>query len=135
MTNKQKKEYLLTYKHIKRTIKSLEDEIETLRAAEMGSAINYTGMPHGTNIRDLSDYAARLDKLTRKLYKKKEEALRIVNRIERSISKVPNDRYQALLRDRYICGKTWEQMADEYGYDDVRGIYYLHGKALEEFRF
>ena len=135
MTSKQKKDYLLRYRHIKRTIKSLEDEIDALRAAEMGSAINYTGMPHGTNIRDLSDYAARLDKLTRKLYQKKVEALRIVNRIERALAKMPNERYQALLRDRYINCKTWERLAVEYGYEDVRGIYYLHGKALEEFRF
>ena len=102
MTNKQKKEYLLQYRKLRHVIKSLSDEIDAIRSAEMGSAINYTGMPHGSNIRDLSDYAARL---------------------------------QALLRDRYINCKTWERLAIEYGYDDVRGIYYLHGKALEEFRF
>lgn len=135
MTNKQKKEYLSQYRKLRHVIKSLSDEIDAIRAAEMGSAINYTGMPHGSNIRDLSDYAARLDKLTRKLYRKKTESLRAINRIERAISRMPNERYQALLRDRYINCKTWERLAVEYGYDDVRGIYYLHGKALEEFRF
>lgn len=135
MTNKQKKEYLLQYRKIRHVIKSIEDEIATIRAAEMGSAINYDGMPHGTNIRDLSDYAARLDKLTRKLYKKKTESIRVINRIEVAISKMSNERYQALLRDRYINCKTWESLATEYGYEDVSGVYKLHGRALNEFRF
>lgn len=37
-----------------------------------------------------------------------------------------------VLRERYLNGRTWEQIADGMG-QSVRNIHNLHGKALEEF--
>ena len=133
MTNKQKKEFLLQYKHIKRAIRSIEDEISELRSSEMGKAISYDGLPHGTNIKDLSDYAARLDCLERRYYKKQLQRLRILDRTERAISAMPTEQYQTILREKYINLKTWERIAEDFG-KDVRWIYVLHGRALDEFK-
>lgn len=134
MTTEQKKKFLMQYRHTAIAVRSIEDEIAELRSHNMGSAISSDGQPRGTNIKDLSDYAARLDQLERNLIKKKKELIRTAARIERAIEKMPNERYQALLRDRYINGKKWEEIAGDYGYDDVRGIYMMHGRALKEFK-
>ena len=49
--------------------------------------------------------------------------LNLINRLDNTI-------YRTLLIARYINCKTWEQIADEMGYD-LRWIYRLHGKALK----
>lgn len=41
-------------------------------------------------------------------------------------------RQQELLIDYYVNNLSWQEVADKMGYD-VRWIYVLHGKALQEF--
>ena len=38
---------------------------------------------------------------------------------------------QTVLEKRYLCFQSWEQIAVEMGYD-LRWLYRIHGKALEE---
>ncbi|SHF44139.1 hypothetical protein [Caloramator proteoclasticus] len=45
------------------------------------------------------------------------------------IKEVNNIEYQTLLELRYLCLKSWEQIAYEMGYD-LRYIYKLHKRAL-----
>ncbi len=71
--NKLKKEYLRNYRqHVKR-ISRIESELEEVRILKASpSAINNDGMPHGSDQKDLSDYAVMLDELERKLKKTNE---------------------------------------------------------------
>lgn len=48
-----------------------------------------------------------------------------------AISQVPDSRYRTLLCLRYICGKTWEEIAVEMHYD-YRWITRMHGRALSQ---
>ena len=45
------------------------------------------------------------------------------------IDRVPDARYVELLTRRYICGQTWEQIAEGMSYNS-RWVRRLHGKAL-----
>lgn len=49
------------------------------------------------------------------------------------LNKIQNRRYFEVLHKRYVLFKTWQQIADEMGYADVRSIYLLHGRALQAF--
>ena len=46
------------------------------------------------------------------------------------INSVPNQEEQTLLELRYLCFKTWEQIAVEMGYS-LQNVYKLHSKALK----
>jgi DNA-directed RNA polymerase specialized sigma subunit len=46
------------------------------------------------------------------------------------IKAVDNTEYQTLLELRYLCFKTWEQIAVDMGYN-VRHVYRLHDEAVE----
>jgi len=43
---------------------------------------------------------------------------------------VDNTEHQTLLELRYLCFKTWEQIAVDMGYN-VRHVYRLHDEAIE----
>ena len=72
-----------------------------------------------------ADYVAEIDKRTAELYEVKTEILRAIN-------KVDNSAYRLLLTLRYIRFMTWERIAEEMNYKDVRWVYRLHGRALRE---
>lgn len=66
-------------------------------------------------------------------------SLEIMNEIEEVINKVQDTRQQELLQKRYIRvdeetkrQKTWERIAEEFGYSDPRWLYVLHKRALRE---
>jgi len=44
---------------------------------------------------------------------------------------VESPELQTLLELRYLCFKTWEQIAVELHFD-LRWVYRLHGRALDE---
>lgn len=47
------------------------------------------------------------------------------------ISRLENPTYRLLLELRYLEGKTWEEVAEIMNYD-LRLVYRLHGRALQE---
>ena len=57
----------------------------------------------------------------------KSKAMNIIDKID-----VPE--YKSLLTHRYICGKTWYEVADSMGYSYVHTVNRLHPKALERIR-
>jgi len=51
--------------------------------------------------------------------------------IRGAIEGIENDRHKLLMECRYLCGNTWEQIAEKMGIE-VRWVYELHGRALQE---
>lgn len=51
--------------------------------------------------------------------------------IMRAIKRVNNPEYQTILEQRYLCYRTWEQIAVNLGYD-LRYLHKLHIRALEQ---
>ena len=50
-----------------------------------------------------------------------------------ALNKIQKQRYFDVLYKRYVLFKTWQQIADEMGYEDIRNVYRLHGRALLAF--
>lgn len=55
------------------------------------------------------------------------------NIIISQIESLRDERYRMLLHDRYISFMIWEQIADDM-HLDIRYVYKLHGRALQEFQ-
>ncbi len=133
MTIEEKKEYLKSYQRLKKELRSLDEEIQCLRLDQILSGRVLDGMPKGSGgTGDLSGYAAKLDELGQRL---KEKAAGLIQRqeaIEAGIDEMGNPVEKALLRNKYLCGLTWEQVAVEMGYS-WRQVHNIHSRALQNF--
>lgn len=132
ITIEEKKAYLKSYQRIKKEIRSLDDEIRSLRAGQIFPGIVADGMPKGNGFCDLSVYAARLDELQCRLGEKAEKLIRRQEEIEADIDRMEDPIERALLRNKYIGGMTWEQVAVGMGYS-WQYIHKIHSRALKHF--
>ena len=127
--NDKKKEYLWKYRNIGRKIKRIEAEVEEIRSMKMYPSMNNDGMPHGSNLSDLSDYAAQLTSLENQLCKDGVEQVRVYKAISFQINLVKDENERDVLFYRYIKGLSWWEIAKKMGYSE-RQIHRYHGKAL-----
>lgn len=132
--NEKKKEFLMSYQMAKRNIKRLERQLKELRINKMGpSAINNDGMPHSTDMNDLSNYAAKMDEIEREIIAARYERICAFQRVQQTIEKMDHEQEKDLLTYRYIDGNSWEEIAVKMGHS-WRHTLRLHGKALEKFK-
>ncbi|WP_434310365.1 sigma factor-like helix-turn-helix DNA-binding protein [Hominifimenecus sp. rT4P-3] len=131
--NEKKKEFLKSYQKAKRDVARLEQHLREWKLNKILPSVIHDGMPHGTNIRDLSDYAAQVDKIEREIIASKYERIYACQKVQRCIEAVEDEREKDLLTYRYLEGKSWEQIAMEMGYTS-RHILRLHGRALENLK-
>lgn len=133
-SNDEKKKYLKSYLNMKKREAELEEEIEGLRSRYTGRAITYSDMPKGSADKDLSDYAAEVDKLERRLRTMQQEAVKTYLQISDAIEKVEKITERQVLRIRYLQGITdWDVIGDELGYSRTHAAR-IHGSALIHFR-
>lgn len=130
--NEKKKEYLRGYNNHVRRIRRIETELAELRTMRVSGSGNMDGMPHGSNQSDLSDYAAELDSLERKLVEERYRRVLAYNEIVRSVKKLESENEKDVLFYRYIAGYDWWQIAQKLRYSE-RQVHRFHGKALEHF--
>lgn len=132
--NEQKKEFLLSYKKAKVAVGRLEEQLEELRLSKQGpSAINYGGMPHGTDISDLSVYAVKLDEIEQGLIEARYERICAFQRVQNQIETMENEQEKNLLTYRYLRGMKWENVAVKMGYS-WQHIHKIHSRALKNLK-
>ena len=132
MTIEEKKEYLKSYRKIGRELRSLSEEINQLRLSQIMPGIVADGLPKSNGGSDLSGYAARLDELERKLREKAAELYKRQTEIEANISAMKDANERTVLRNYYLCGMTWERVAEVMGYSWAQ-VHRIHGRALAHF--
>ena len=121
------KEWLQQYRIAKA---AAERCFEDLDAADvLLRSPSYTGMPKGTQPKDLADTVAQLERLRKRAEKARNKAIRLADEISDAIDSVPDRQLKMLLWLRYISCRNWYDIADAMNMS-VRSIYYLHGKAL-----
>lgn len=131
--NEQKKEFLLSYKKAKVAVARMEEQLEELRLSKQGpAAINYGGMPHGTDISDLSDYAVKLDEIEQGLIEARYERICAFQRIQNRIEAIENEQERAVLKYRYLGLMGWNKIATKMQ-RSYRQTLRIHGKALLHF--
>ena len=131
--NEKKKRYLMSYRWAKKQEERILGEIQALRMDKMfPSAVN-DGMPKGSEQRDLSDYAVKLDELIQELKKERLEKIKRLQSIERVIKEIDNEDAQTILRLRYIDGLRWEEVCVAINYEWAQ-MHRIHARALREIK-
>lgn len=99
--------------YIKIEIENLKKEIKSLPII---SAVQYTGMPHGSNTSNpIESYFLKREKLLEKLNAKIEKYTEELIRIEAIIDKIEDIEVRAIARMRFISNMKWEDIGAELG--------------------
>ena len=124
--------YLLKYGDLKLYIAAKRREIETLRESLLPQSVDYTRITVQTSPSDhYAEIMAQIDQLEQRIRQQTTEAIKALEEITDTISKLSDFSHRALLINYYINGMTWEMVAESMGYD-VRTIYRMHDDSLEE---
>lgn len=130
-TTKEKKEFLRTYKALRKEEKTIREEIAALEVATMSASVGMgDGLPHAHTPKGLEEYAAKKDQLERRLKAILWDCINQQILIEISINALESATERTILRRRYLLFKSWEEIADFVGYSR-RQTLYIHVAALK----
>ena len=126
------KEYLSQAYRLDRRINSKLEQVASLNELATKCTSTLTGMPRNTNraTSTIADAVAKIIDLQAEINRDIDRLVDIKRDMVRAIKGVNNTEYQTLLELRYLCFKTWEQIAVDMGYN-VRHVYRLHDEAVE----
>jgi hypothetical protein len=127
---------LSKYHNIKIEMKQLEETIEELESTIIGSS-KITGMPtslHG-NSSPTERIGLKLAQLKSKLVNKKDKLIDEAQKIEEFIDTVDDEEIRIIIRERFLNGKTWDEIAKIIITDRSTPYYklkkYLNGRLYE----
>ena len=130
--NEKKKEFLMSYQKEKRRVRRLEEQLEELRRNKMSPSVTNDGMPHGTDKKDLSDYAVKVDEIEQELVASRYSRICAFQEVQKRIEAMEDEREKDLLTYRYIRGMKWEKICTEMKHS-WQHIHRIHAKALKNF--
>ena len=127
------KEYLSQAYRLDQRIDAKIEQVMSLRnlAAKATSTLS-DAAPSGTqNVHRMEDIVIKIIDLEEEINADIDSLVDLKREIMRVIKALPNPEYQTLLELRYLCFKSWEQIAVMLDYD-LRYTHKLHNRALEE---
>ena len=98
----------------------------------MAPALVMDDMPHAHDQKDLSDYAAKLDELERKLIKARYKRIDLYAEIFADIERLEDETEKTVLTYRYLRRYSWEKICVEIGYQWAQ-VHRIHARALKNF--
>ena len=127
------KEYFSQAKYLDNLINSKIKQVGQLNDLAHKATSTLTGMPHNPNggRSTMADAVVKIVDLQMEINADIDRLVDLKRDILETIKAVPNQEYQVILEKRYLCFESWEKIADNMSYD-IRWLYRLHGKALEE---
>ena len=127
------KEYLSQAKFLDQRINSKIQQVAALNDLATKATSTLTGMPRNPNhaTSSMEDVIAKLIDLQAEINNDIDTLVDLKRSLSKTIKAVDSPEYQTVLEKRYLCFQSWEQIAVEMGYD-LRWLYRIHGKALEE---
>lgn len=129
------KEYLSQARLLDRQIDSKIQQIEELNRLTTNCTATLTGMPgnpnHGGSA--MADAVDRIVDLEREINRDIDRLVDLRREIMAAIRSVDNSKYRLVLEKRYLCFRTWEQIAADTGYN-ARHLYRIHEEALKKVR-
>lgn len=127
------KEYLSQAFQLDQRINSKLEQIASLNALATKCTSTLSGMPRNPNRGGsaTSDIIAKIVDLQTEINSDIDRLVDLKQELVGAIKSVDDTEYRILLELRYLCFKTWEQIAVEMNCQ-VRNIYTLHNKALKQ---
>lgn len=126
------KEYLAQAYRIDQRINSKLEQIVSLRelATKATSTLSDTP-PSGTrNVHSMEGIIVKMMELENEINADIDVLVDLKKEIMSIIKKINNPEQQTLLELRYLCFKTWEQIAVDMGYS-IQNAYKVHDRAIE----
>ena len=112
-------------------VKALSDQIEQLnvKAQHLSRPLHLDGTKGGAPI-DMSDTVAEIIQAKDELAERMQTLLEKQREAERMIGQMTDGRVAAVLTYRYLCGYTWEKVAEAEGCSVVHA-HRLHQKGIQ----
>lgn len=125
------KEYLQQYREAAKRARAALDHLDELRSMATRITPNYGGEGGGTHQTGdkLGAAVARIIDAENRVSDELEMLEAIEHEVLNTILRVKDATLSTLLYERYINGKTWEQIAVDMHYS-YRGVTKMHGRAL-----
>ena len=129
--NMTAKEYLGQAYRLDQRINSKLEQVLSLRDLTTKATATMSDMPGGRsrNVYKMQDIIAKIIDLENEINADIDQLVDLKRDIVAIIKAVENPEYQTLLELRYLCFKTWEQIAVDMGYE-LRYLHKLHHRAL-----
>jgi DNA-directed RNA polymerase specialized sigma subunit len=126
------KEYLGQAYRLDQRINSKLEQVASLNKLATKCTSTLTGMPRNPNrgTSTMADAIGKIIDLQAEINRDIDRLVDLKREMVKLIKAVDNTEYQTLLELRYLCFKTWEQIAVDMGYN-VRHVYRLHDEAVE----
>ena len=125
------KEYLKQAYSIDQRINAKIEQIISLRELTMKASATLSDMPKGSrDAHSKENIIAKMVDLENELNTDIDELVTLKQEILSVIKSVDRADYQTLLEMRYLCFKSWEQIAVDLGYS-LHHLYKVHNAALQ----
>nr|DAL77428.1 MAG TPA: Protein of unknown function (DUF1492) [Caudoviricetes sp.] len=126
------REYLSQVHRLDQRIDAKIAQVASLNDLATKCTSTLTGMPRNPNrgTSAMADAVAKIVDLQAEINRDIDHLVDLKREMVAVIKAVENIEQQILLEKRYLCYRTWEQIAVDMGYS-VRQLYRLHDEALE----
>ena len=126
------KEYLSQAFHIDQRISSKLSQVMRLREAATNCTATLSDMPRpdSPSRQQMTDTICKIVDLEREINEDIDRLVDLKAEARRTINAVSDPDQQLILELRYLCFKSWEQIAVDMGYE-LRWLYRLHHRALD----
>jgi DNA-directed RNA polymerase specialized sigma24 family protein len=128
------KEYLARALLIDQRINSKLEQVQSLRLLAEKATSTLSQTPHGKerNMHRMEDVIVKMLDLESDINASIDALVDVKREIMEAVQCLQITEHRTLLELRYICGKTWEEIASTLFYS-VRNVHILHSAALREF--
>ena len=131
--NEKKKEFLMSYQKEKRRVRRLEEQLEEVRQNKMSPSVTNDGMPHGTDKKDLSDYAVKVDEIEQAIIAARYSRICAFQEVQMRIEAMEDEVEKDLLTYRYLRDLSWVKIAVKMDYS-CQNLHKIHARALRKFK-
>ena len=127
------KEYLSQAYRLDQRINSKLEQVLSLRDLSTKATVAMSDIPgNGSrNTHRMQDIIGKIIDLENEINADIDQLVDLKREMVSTIKSVENPEYHTLLELRYLCFKTWEQIAVDMGYS-TRNVYNLHDAAVEK---
>ena len=127
------KEYFNQAYQLDARINSKIEQVSRLHELATKATSTLSDMPGSAtrNTHRMEDTIIKIIDLENEINKEIDRLVDLKTEMTRIIGSVQNMEYQRLLELRYLCFRSWKQIADEMGYSKQH-IFRLHNDALEK---
>lgn len=129
------KEYLNQAYRLDQRINSKLEQVMSLRDLTTKATATMSDMPGGgsRNVYKMQDIIGKIIDLENEINADIDQLVDLKREMVSAIKAVEDPEYQTLLELRYLCFKTWEQIAVDMQYS-TRNIYKLHERAIRRIK-